>query len=701
MEKSFSLFANFKQTTPSEITLDRVYRLITTDSDLRDRTEKFRFYLRVGNKQMSACEKTSCPAFTPAVRCEGGRKRVHIKAYTGLSLCDLDHIPEERMAEAFAAVCADPHVLLAYHTISGRGLRVIYAFLFEDGSSVADADPADRKTLRVYQEGYRQGNELFARLAGLEYDSSCKNPERISGTAYDPDAYYNPEAVAIRIEQPLQMLDGGDLKIVPSPVRDPLEMMAPGADRNGQIATLFSVILMEMTRRFSESPEDDIQLLFIDLAQACCRLGIPEEEAVGWTLRYEALKKYKIDVRMAFRTAYTLENVSNRAEPLSSVPPSMSLVLRLDEFMNRRYFFRTNEMSGGVEYLDRSMIQFVYKPYTTKVRNSICLEAQQEGLNVWDKDIDRYVNSDRVPIYHPIDHFLGNLPAWDGKERIRALAGRVPCDNPVWGDLFYRWFLSMVAHWMELDSEHGNSTTPLLVGGQGCGKSTFCLNLLPPVLRPYYTDSIDFGNRRGAELALHRYALINIDEFDSVKSSHQSFLKHILQKAVVNTRLPYQSASRNLRRYATFIATSNNYDLLTDPTGSRRFICVEVKGRIDYAQPIDYDQLYAEAKELLRRGERFWFTPEEEALITENNRDFQQQPAEEQLFLRYFKIAEDIEEAKPLLASEILDMIAEKQPGFNITKTMILNFGKLLKRNSVPNKRTMRGTCYYVEEVDG
>ena len=49
----------------------------------------------------------------------------------------------------------------------------------------------------------------------------------------DPDAYYNPDAVAIRIEQPLQMPDGGDLKIVPSPVRDPLEMMAPGADRNG------------------------------------------------------------------------------------------------------------------------------------------------------------------------------------------------------------------------------------------------------------------------------------------------------------------------------------------------------------------------------------------------------------------------------------------------------------------------------------
>ena len=623
---------------------------------------------------------------------------IQLRRYNGYVLLEVNGLESQSEAEAVRREAAAlPQTLLAFVGLSGRSVKIVVPFVLPDGSLPKKEEQARMFHAAAYQLAVRHYQPQLGSIISL------KEPFLSRGCrmSVDPDAYYNPDAVAIRIEQPLQMPDGGDLKIVPSPVRDPLEMMAPGADRNGQIATLFSVILMEMTRRFSESPEDDIQLLFIDLAQACCRLGIPEEEAVGWTLRYEALKKYKIDIRMAFRTAYTLENVSNRAEPLSSVPPSMSLVLRLDEFMNRRYFFRTNEMSGGVEYLDRSMIQFVYKPYTTKVRNSICLEAQQEGLNVWDKDIDRYVNSDRVPIYHPIDHFLGNLPAWDGKERIRALAGRVPCDNPVWGDLFYRWFLSMVAHWMELDSEHGNSTTPLLVGCQGCGKSTFCLNLLPPVLRPYYTDSIDFGNRRGAELALHRYALINIDEFDSVKSSHQSFLKHILQKAVVNTRLPYQSASRNLRRYATFIATSNNYDLLTDPTGSRRFICVEVKGRIDYAQPIDYDQLYAEAKELLRRDERFGFTPEEEALITENNRDFLQQPAEEQLFLRYFKIAEDIEEAKPLLASEILDMIAEKQPGFNITKTMILNFGKLLKRNSVPNKRTMRGTCYYVEEVDG
>ena len=588
-----------------------------------------------------------------------------------------------------------PQTLLAFVGLSGRSVKIVVPFVLPDGSLPKKEEQARMFHAAAYQLAVRHYQPQLGSIISL------KEPFLSRGCrmGVDPDAYYNPDAVAIWIEQPLQMPDGGDLKIVPSPVRDPLEMMAPGADRNGQIATLFSVILMEMTRRFSESPEDDIQLLFIELAQACCRLGIPEEEAVGWTLRYEALKKYKIDVRMAFRTAYTLENVSNRAEPLSSVPPSMSLVLRLDEFMNRRYFFRTNEMSGGVEYLDRSMIQFVYKPYTTKVRNSICLEAQQEGLNVWDKDIDRYVNSDRVPIYHPIDHFLGNLPAWDGKERIRALAGRVPCDNPIWGDLFYRWFLSMVAHWMELDSEHGNSTTPLLVGGQGCGKSTFCLNLLPPVLRPYYTDSIDFGNRRGAELALHRYALINIDEFDSVKSSHQSFLKHILQKANVSTRLPYQTANRNLRRYATFIATSNNFNILTDPTGSRRFICIEVTDTIDYTQPIDYEQLYAQAMEALANGERYWFTHEEETEIVANNRQFQQIPPEEQLFLQYFRLPKKNEVGEFLLSIEILGRIKQKQRDFSYTKTVISNFGRLLKRNGIPSKRSNRGTIYQVVEL--
>lgn len=619
--------------------------------------------------------------------------KVRMKNYSGCVLLELNGLsgPEEA-ASIREEAAGMPQTLLAFIGLSGKSVKIIVPFTLPDGRLPRTEEKAVLFHAAAYQLAVRHFQPQLSSMITL------KEPLLMRGTraSYDAGLYYNPAAVAIRLEQPLQMPGESDLRIVQEVPAEPFERLLPGVERNTQIATLFSIVLVEAVRTFAGSSSNDLHALFVEMAQNCYRLGIPEEEAVGWTMRYEALKSHELLVRQVFRSVYLLKKAVGTKLPL---PECLSLVMQLDEFMSRRYFFRMNEMSGEVEYLDRSVIQFAYKPYNQKVRNSICLEAQKEGLNVWDKDIDRYVYSDQVPSYHPIESYLANLPAWDGKPHIREMAGRVPNNNPLWNDCFYRWFLSMVAHWMQLDKEHGNSTTPLLVGDQGCGKSTFCLNLLPPSLRPFYTDSIDFGNKKEAELSLHRYALINIDEFDSVKASHQGFLKHVLQKAAVNARLPYQSTTRSLRRYATFIATSNNFDLLTDPTGSRRFICVEVEGLIDYLQPVDYEQLYAEAKDRLRRGERYWFTHEEEAAMVDSNRRFLQIPAEEQLFLRYFRIPEHTEEIKPILASEILDIIAKKQPGFVVTKSMILNFGKLLKRNSVPNKRMTHGTCYYVELV--
>lgn len=185
---------------------------------------------------------------------------------------------------------------------------------------------------------------------------------------------------------------------------------------------------------------------------------------------------------------------------------------------------------------------------------------------------------------------------------------------------------------------------PLLVGAQGTRKSTFCRSIVPPELRAYYTDSIDFSRKRDAELYLNRFALINIDEFDQISKTQQGFLKHILQKPVVNVRKPYANAVLEMRRYASFIATSNQKDLLTDPSGSRRFICIEVTEAIDTNRPIDYNQLYAQAMHELDHGERYWFDQSDERIMTENNHDFEQIPPEEQLFYHYFRVAGNDEE---------------------------------------------------------
>lgn len=102
------------------------------------------------------------------------------------------------------------------------------------------------------------------------------------------------------------------------------------------------------------------------------------------------------------------------------------------------------------------------------------MNARLEGLNLWDRDVIRYLDSDRVPVFNPVEDFLFGLDIhWDGYDRIRELASRIPCNNPHWPDLFYRWFLNMVAHWRQIDRKYANCTVPLLVGPQAYRKSTF------------------------------------------------------------------------------------------------------------------------------------------------------------------------------------------------------------------------------------
>ena len=366
--------------------------------------------------------------------------------------------------------------------------------------------------------------------------------------------------------------------------------------------------------------------------------------------------------------------------------------------MKRRYEFRRNMLAGEVEFRARGSYYIHFAPVTETVLNSIGLNAQAEGLALWDRDVKRYVYSDRVPVFYPLEDYLEYLPEWDGKDHIRALADTLPTANAQWRNLFYIWFLSMTAHWYRREHLYANSSLPLLVGPQGCGKSTWCRNLLPPSLRTYYTESIDFSNKRDAELMLTRFALINIDEFDSVSSAYQSFLKNVLQKPVVNARQPYKRSIQALHRYASFIATCNNYDLLTDPTGSRRFICIEISGTIDNSTSINYEQLYAQAVAALKNGERYWFTSEEEFSTTRNNEVFQQLPVEEQLFLQYFRAARPGEESLELSAIEILQYL-QSESGIKLGNKRLTYFGRLLQKNKIPSRRTMKGTCYSVVKV--
>lgn len=614
--------------------------------------------------------------------------------YNGLILIEVGHLinPAEVMQIRKLASEA-PQTLAAFAGSGGRSVKILVVFTLPDGSLPRTKEQASF----FHAEAYRRA--VYYYQAQLQRKIELKPPLLEQGCRYsfDPDLYFNPSAVPLTLEQPLQMPQEVTYQEVVQGNDTPLLRMMPGTERSFTVSRYYTACMNDALEKVGGLDEGkEIKPFLIKMAENCFRSGIPEEDALRWTLIYQELAGYEGEVRETIHSVYQL---STRFGEKPCVSSEQLLFLKTSEFMKRRYEFRRNVLLGEMEFRARGSYYFNFAPVSDLVLNSISLNAQSEGISIWDRDVKRWVYSDRVPAYHPLDDYLELLPAWDGKDHIRALADTLPTANSEWRNLFYIWFLSMVAHWKRQEHTHANSTLPLLVGPQGCGKSTWCLNLLPPSLRMYYTDSIDFGNKRDAELQLGRFALINIDEFDSVSANYQSFLKHVLQKPVLNTRQPYKRSVQQQHRYASFIATCNNFDLLTDPTGSRRFICIEVNDTIDNSLPIHYGQVYAQAISALRDGQRYWFTSEEEAAISRNNSNFQQLSVEEQLFHQYFRTATGDEEGEYLPAIEILQYL-QKQGGIKLGTKRLTYFGRLLQKNKIPFKRTRKGTCYQVVKIE-
>ena len=585
-----------------------------------------------------------------------------------------------------------PQTYLAFTGSSGKSVKIWVRFTYPN-----DLLPADREQAELFHaHAYRLAVKFYQ--PQLPFDIELKEPslEQYCRLTFDPDLYFNPESMPIYMKQPMAMPGETTYREQVQAEASPMQRLAPGYDKHHALSVLFEAAFARaLDEQVSYSPGNDIHSLLVCLAGHCFRAGIPEEDTVRWSRAHYRLPNDDLLIRETVKNVYrTCEGFADK----SSLLPEQLFVMQMDEFMKRRYEFRFNQLTSQVECRQRNSFDFYFRPVDRRLMASITMNAQYEGLKLWDKDVVRYLNSDRVPIYQPVEEFLYGLPHWDGKDHIGDLAKRVPCSNPHWAQLFRRWFLSMVAHWRGLGKNHANSTSPILVGPQAYRKSTFCRLILPPCLQAYYTDSIDFSRKRDAELYLNRFLLINMDEFDQIGITQQPFLKHILQKPVVNTRRPNASAVEELRRYASFIGTSNHKDLLTDTSGSRRYLGVEVTGVIDVVRPVDYEQLYAQAMAALYHNERYWFDEKEEAIMMEANQEFEQSPAIEQLFLVYYRIAEDDEEGEWMLAADILQRI-QKASKMKFSPGQVNYFGRIMRRLGVKSYRKTHGVYYHVVAV--
>ena len=407
----------------------------------------------------------------------------------------------------------------------------------------------------------------------------------------------------------------------------------PDSDERQRIELEFQTCLSKAIDDCEGRTEKCLQLL----ADYCAKACLQEEgcvERAAWGLRFKSLG---VDViRKTFRNAY---KTPYTGRPLSQMNEKERIMRSIEDFLSRRYQLRYNVVKQVTEFRPNDLRFKQWKPLTDRDLRSIVVEEMKEGGESWMSDIRTYIESAHITDYNPIHEFLAGCGKWDGEQNyIEDFARRLPTKYNRWPQYFHRWFLAMVAQALNINRDYGNSMVPLLIGEQGYLKTQFCNHILPPSMREYYMKDIKMDNAEQVERVLGRMWLVNIDEYDSKTQREQAKIKRLLTEKDVQMRKMRSDQYTMTPRLCSFIATTNDPTPLPSGDGTRRYLCIEVTGKVDMSGQIPYKQMFAQAVTELQDPDCiYWFTDVDEREIQNHNSHYQQESAPEMVLTQIFK----------------------------------------------------------------
>ena len=610
--------------------------------------------------------------------------------WNGLILLTLGKFEDAGQIEQTKALAMGmPSTLAAFTGSSGKTVKLLVRIAPKDQPMPESEAEADK----LAKAGYHYAVKIYGGLFEgqiVQQEASARMTFRMT---MDQHPLVNLKATALQVST---------LEKLPTAKPQLPEQLQTDHDKYNDYEYLYrsaSVQVMEeMGARF-DGDKYRHEVYLTALARRLRQFGFPEEEAVLhmrshlWTEAED--DQIRAIVGAVFAEKATKQNITGES----------ALQIRKDQqqvmdYLSSRYVFRFNTVMGYTEYRPNNTWVHPYVPVDDRVLNRMAIECRLAGLNAWDKDVARYIHSSFIPEYNPVWEYLSECRGkWDGKDRIRELARRVPTKNPHWPDWFYTWFLGMVRQWQSsIYDRYGNQVAPLLISKQGWNKSTFIQSLLPPELQWGFTNQLDVSEKRQTLLAMSQFLLINLDEFNQISPQlQQGFLKNVITLPCVKVKRPYGRHVEPFPRMASFIGATNQADVLTDPSGGRRFLGIELTGPIDMSQNPNYEQIFAQALYALDRHEAYYFDDEQTQQILESNRQFQQFTPAEQYFNDCFEPATSESDGEYLTSSAIFAHI-KKLAGSDLRLNSLNHFGRTL--SNIPNlqrRRTKKGTEYLVK----
>lgn len=680
---------------------------IIRGNSLKADTDKYRYYLSCNLNNDAQDIKRHMPAFTPVVVCNGGRKPENFACLTGVGMCDFDHVDD--IGKAMAAAADDIHTMMAYRTISGKGVRVLFRYEPKDGAKWPDNGDA-KGMAAMYGSAFAVGNAYYARLLGCVADGQCKNLGRLSVMCCDEGAVMKPDCVPFMIGQPCTGKNGRK-----SHGRRPIMVNAVAAIE-GRLETEGVRYMKGSYNRYVSRTGYYLNML-----------GIDEGEATEWAVSNFSDYDEK-NVRSIFKSCYshtdefgsltinalerrgkTARGNSNRSDKGNGKPNAdYASVAEIEAFLSRQADFRFNIITRKIEtnFNIDGKGGSGFRELTDRDENTLWTRMCKSGVRARCSDVHGVLGSEFVREWNPFKEYFGNLPEWDGTtDHIGQLTEMVHISKgDPWDDTddpqglfdmcFRKWLVGMVASL--LDKDVVNNVIMVLIGRQGIYKTTYFNYLLPEVLRPYfYTKTNSDTMTKDDRLSLAEYALICLEEIDSMRTPELNQLKALVTTKTINERAAYSRYKENRAHIASFCGTGNNMQFLTDPTGNRRWLPFEAD-YIDDPRTVkyDYDGIYSQALSLWRSGMAYWFNGSEISVMARHIKAFEVPNVEEELIMTYYRVPLDKEPYKLVNATNIVEHV-NIFIKHSISATKV---GLAMKKLGFKQKRTSHGKMYMVVE---
>ena len=374
--------------------------------------------------------------------------------------------------------------------------------------------------------------------------------------------------------------------------------------------------------------------------------------------------------------------------------------LKAEEFASR--IALNSSVAGGEIPLNAEEIggqsRLVWRDLTDRdINDMVCGCCGETGASVTSREVLTVLHSSLLPEVHPLREYVLSQAMYDPEKEpswIAEMAAQVTLTDPdktdLWRRCFAKWFIAMVASWMRDDAV--NQQVLVLIGRQGIYKTTWLEHLIPPVLRRYTCKMANTQWTKDDRLRLAEFGLINLDEIDAMNNREVNSLKSLITATDINERVAYGYTKERRLRLASFCASGNKREFLSDITGNRRWLPFEVES---IASPFTHTlfplgRMYAQARYLIEMGFPYWFEQDEISQMAQHQDEFRAQDNEEQLLSVLFDVpAEGAtgEQVKFLTTAEISQKLVDYG---SIKRPMPLNrLGMLLSKQGF--KRVLRG----------